>query len=101
MTIVDGNWGDKVDTRDYNIASGSVYGYGRPQYSVNGHTAIVSWYSNDVYHWKKCENCSSIISKSNHSFVVDVLTGESSCSTCGYGQRVSVKKVSSIQISSE
>lgn len=66
VSIIDGNWGDKVVSRSVNANSTSIYGYGRPAYSSSGHIGSL-WFKNSTHHWKTCENCDADFNKVAHS----------------------------------
>lgn len=92
LTVIDGNYNNKVDTRNYSITSSVLYAYGRPSYTSNGHTISSTWVTNSSSHWKVCENCNTIQNKGAHEMFVDPLTGDSFCTICRYGQGAVINK---------
>lgn len=85
LTVIDGNWDNKVDTHDYSLTSAALIGYGRPAYSSSGHIGSL-WFKNSTHHWKTCENCNTDFNEATHSsatWITSTTQHWKVCNTCG------------------
>lgn len=92
VTIVDGNYSNKVSKRTVSRTNTEIIGYGNPSYPSSTHTAG-SWVNDTGYHWKECTKCSLVMNKAAHTWVDRTTYYE--CSVCGY-TTTSIPEISSV-----
>lgn len=107
ITVVDGNYGNKVSKHTYSRTDTSLLGYGNPKYTTSSHSYsysynddnhwkectvcgktqsksshVYEYTSNSSYHWKKCTTCEKALTKSTHKWVLNASGTLYTCSVC-------------------